>query len=111
MVPAVSSDGRYVAFYSLADNLVSADTNSVWDVFVHDRVSGATQRVSINSSGAQANNGSARPSISSDGRHVAFESSADNLVSDDSNGVQDIFVHDPRHKQRRKIHGIRILCQ
>jgi archaellum component FlaF (FlaF/FlaG flagellin family) len=97
--PAVSADGRYVAFRSLSSNLVPGDTNGQSDVFVHDRLDGTTTRVSVSSSGAQANleaSGSwaGTPSISADGRFVAFESFASNLVPGDTNGTYDVFVHD-----------------
>src|SRR5262249_9356055 len=91
---AISADGRYVAFDSQATNLVASDTNGAGDVFVHDRITGATVRVSVDSSGAQGNYGSYRPSISADGRFVAFMSYATNLVAGDTNGTFDIFVHD-----------------
>jgi len=90
--PSLSADGRYVAFGSGASNLVSGDTNG-WDVFVHDRQTGSTQRVSLASDGSQGNNYSYSPSISTNGRYVAFVSGASNLVSGDTNGVPDIFVH------------------
>jgi Tol biopolymer transport system component len=92
--PAISDDGRYVAFTSDATNLVANDTNGCPDVFVHDRVTGATVRVSVASSGAEANFDSDWPSISSSGRYVAFESGAWNLASHDYNNCEDIFVHD-----------------
>jgi Tol biopolymer transport system component len=92
--PAISADGRYVAFYSLATNLVPGDTNGQWDVFVHDRQTGVTQRVSVDSAGNQGNGGSMHTAISADGRYVAFMSSATNLVPGDTNGAEDIFVHD-----------------
>ncbi len=92
--PSISADGRYIAFYSAASNLVSGDTNGKWDIFVHDQVTGQTTRVSIASNGAQANYASLGPSISADGRYVAFYSNATNLVSGDTNNVLDIFVHD-----------------
>jgi Tol biopolymer transport system component len=93
--PSISSDGRYVAFYSLANNLVAGDTNSYYDVFVHDMQTGTTTRVSVDSSGTEGKNGeSFHPSISSDGRYVAFVSRADNLVAGDTNNTADIFVHD-----------------
>lgn len=92
---AISADGRYVAFVSFASNLVSDDTNERQDIFVHDRQTGLTTRVSVSSYGAQANGGSIRPSISADGRYVAFDSDATNLVPSDINGTaRDIFVHD-----------------
>jgi Tol biopolymer transport system component len=91
---SVSADGRYVAFYSLATNLVVGDTNDVPDIFVHDRQTGETTRVSVASDGTQASGSSFLPSISADGRTVAFESGATNLVPGDTNGVTDVFVHD-----------------
>ncbi len=92
--PKLSADGRYVAFESNASNLVAGDTNGVMDIFVHDRVTGTTERVSVDSMGAEGNGYSWRSSISGDGRYVAFESSASNLVVWDTNGWGDIFVHD-----------------
>ena len=91
---SVSGDGRYVAFTSQAPNLVPGDTNASADIFVRDRQSGVTERVSVKSNGAQANGESRAPAISPDGRFVAFESDATNLVSGDTNGQTDIFVHD-----------------
>jgi Tol biopolymer transport system component len=91
---SISADGRYVAFRSLSSNLVPGDTNGVWDVFVHDRRSGATERVSLGSGGAQGNGDSVWSSISADGRYVAFDCAATNLVSEDTNGLWDIFVRD-----------------
>ncbi len=92
---SISADGRYVAFASFADDLVPGDTNGVMDVFVHDLATGATTRVSVDSNGNQALGGdSRRPSITPDGRFVAFTSSASNLVPGDTNGVRDVFVHD-----------------
>ena len=96
LTPSISGDGRYVAYASLATNLVAGDTNAFSDVFVHDRQTGATTRVSVSSNGAQANAGSVSPSISADGRYVAFTSGASNLVAGDTNGVSDVFVHDRR---------------
>jgi tricorn protease-like protein len=93
-VCAISGDGRYVAFDSYASNLVSGDTNGVPDIFVHDRQTGQTTRVSVASDGAQGNLDSAGASLSSDGRYVAFSSWANNLVSGDTNTYYDIFVHD-----------------
>jgi hypothetical protein len=92
--PSISSNGNFVAFDSMASNLVGADGNSVTDVFVHDSNSGITERVSLNSSGAQANGHSYDPSISANGRYVAFHSGATDLVSADSNPWKDVFVHD-----------------
>jgi Tol biopolymer transport system component len=92
--PAISADGRYVAFASSAANVVAGDTNGAMDVFVRDRVAGTTELVSVSSSGQVANGGSAKPVISADGRYVAFTSGASNLVANDTNGVADIFVRD-----------------
>lgn len=92
--PSVSSDGRYIAFESSADNLVAGDTNQCIDVFVRDRVAGTTVRVSVNSTGTQGNAHSRAPSISSDGRYVAFGSYATNLAPGDTNNHQDVFVRD-----------------
>ena len=91
----MSADGRYVAFMSLADNLVPQDTNTSPDVFVHDRETGETVRVSVDSGGAQANHESWSVSIDGSGRFVVFASLASNLVPGDTNedGI-DIFVHD-----------------
>ena len=92
--PWISADGRFVAFASFANNLVTDDSNGFQDIFVHDRQTAATTRVNLDSAGVQANNGSRKPSISSDGRFVAFGSDATNLVTGDSNGFQDVFVRD-----------------
>jgi hypothetical protein len=91
---SISGDGRYIVFSSAATNLVSGDTNSDSDVFVHDMASGVTTRASVDSSGTEANNQSYYPSISSDGRYVAFLSAATNLVPGDSNSTWDVFVRD-----------------
>ena len=94
LVPALSADGRYVAFWSVATNLVSGDTNAADDVFVHDRATGTTERVSLGASAVQANSVSDWPSISADGRYVAFHSFATNLVPGDTNLAADVFVRD-----------------
>jgi Tol biopolymer transport system component len=92
--PSISADGEFVAFQSYASNLVPADTNGYADVFVHDRQTGETTRVSVSSSGNEGNDASNSPSISADGWFVASESQASDLVPGDTNGVQDVFVHD-----------------
>jgi len=92
--PSISADGRYVAFQSSASNLVAGDTNLATDIFVRDRQTNTTTRVSLDSAGAQGNNNSREPSISGDGRYVTFHSTASNLVAGDSNGCCDIFVRD-----------------
>jgi Tol biopolymer transport system component len=92
--PSLSVDGRHVAFDSRATNLVRGDSNGERDVFVHDRVSGSTHRMSVAASGAEANGESFDPSISADGRYVAFSSAATDLVDGDTNDSADVFVHD-----------------
>ncbi len=107
---SLSADGRYVAFSSEASNLVPSDTNGCenigpnrcWDIFRHDRQTGETIRVSVNSQGSQANDGSWEPSISADGNMVAFTSDASNLVTGDTGNdcpghgpsCSDVFVRD-----------------
>ena len=91
---SISANGRFVAFASSATNLVPGDTNAKADVFVHDRKTGKTERVSVDSEGAQANGHCTLPSISANGRFVAFRSDANNLVPGDGNGALDVFVHD-----------------
>jgi Tol biopolymer transport system component len=92
--PCISADGRHVAFDSLATNLVPGDTNGKADVFLRDLWTGQTQRVSVSSSGSQSNGDSMAPSISADGRYVAFHSNGNNLVSGDTNTTWDVFVYD-----------------
>lgn len=92
--PSISSDGQLVAFLSAASNLVPGDTNNAWDIFVHDRQTAQTSRVSVTSTGTQGNSNSSNPSVSANGRFVSFHSAASNLVSGDANGVDDLFVHD-----------------
>ncbi|NDJ86391.1 MAG: hypothetical protein GYB66_10925 [Chloroflexi bacterium] len=91
---SISGDGRYVVFQSEATNLVPGDTNGRSDIFLHDRQTGETTRVSVDSSGQQANHNSRHPAISSDGRYIAFSSQATNLVPGDTNEQIDVFVHD-----------------
>jgi hypothetical protein len=90
---SLNADGSIVAFSSNAA-LVDADTNGSSDIYVHDRITGATERVSIASDGKQANGSSLGPSLSADGRYVVFSSDAPNLVANDQNGYADVFVHD-----------------
>jgi Tol biopolymer transport system component len=92
IAPSISADGRLVAFQSAATNLVANDTNFVSDVFVHDRATGITRRVSVDASGAQADATSDGAALSADGRFVAFRSLASNLVPGDTNATIDIFV-------------------
>ncbi len=93
--PVVSADGRYVAFESGATDLTAtADTNGFGDVYVKDMQTGIVTRASLSSTGAEPNNESQVLSISGDGRYVVFDSGADNLVPNDTNGRGDIFVRD-----------------
>ena len=94
LAPAISKDGRYVAFYSSASNLVAGDTNRARDVFVYDRQTAQTTRVSVANDGSQANGDSFAPAISGDGRYVVFSSAATNLSPRDINNANDIFVRD-----------------
>jgi Ca2+-binding RTX toxin-like protein len=93
--PSISANGRFVAFGSNATNLVPGDTNNTRDIFVRDTIGNTTTRVSVNSAGNQGNSGSSSaPSISADGRFVAFTSDSNNLVPGDTNNRNDIFVRD-----------------
>jgi Tol biopolymer transport system component len=89
---AISGDGRSVAFESFSSRLVPDDTNGALDVFVADLPTGTISRVSLATDGQQADDRSYSPSISADGRVVAFTSFADNLVPDDHNGLLDVFI-------------------
>jgi Tol biopolymer transport system component len=90
----VSSDGRYVVYTSLATNLVPGDVNGVQDIFRFDRQTGVTVLVSVATGGAQANGDSRSPSMSADGRYIAFASDASNLTQVDQNFAVDLFVRD-----------------
>jgi len=94
LAPRISADGTAVVFHSFASNLVTNDTNNVADVFAHDRATGTTTRVSVSSTGAQSTRQSVGAQVSGDGRFVAFDSDATNLVPGDANGRTDVFVHD-----------------
>jgi Tol biopolymer transport system component len=91
---SISASGRYVAFQSLASNLVASDGNGAQDVFAHDRKTSATERISVDSAGSEGNGASSLPSLSSGARYVAFHSDASNLVASDGNGARDVLVHD-----------------
>jgi Tol biopolymer transport system component len=90
----ISGDGRFVVFDSEAGNLVEGDTNGATDIFLHDRESGRTTRVSVSSTGAQADGTSLNPAISLDGRYVVFESDAPNLAPGDTDPKGDVFLRD-----------------
>jgi Tol biopolymer transport system component len=102
-IPSLSADGRFVAFESYASNLVTGDTNGVEDVFVRDRVTGITERVSVDSSGGQGTGGSAAPKFSADGRFIGFSSFAQNLVANDTNGNGDAFIRDLVSKTTERV--------
>ena len=90
----MSSDNRYLAFSSEADNLVPNDTNGYRDIFVRDLLLGTTRLVSVTPDGLPADGNSSEPTLSGDGRFVAFTSGADNLVANDTNLLADVFVSD-----------------
>lgn len=92
--PLLSADAHFVVFASTATNIVVGDTNGVQDIFLRDILGGTNSRVSVDSSGVQGGALSQYPSVSADGRYVAFQSSATNLVGTDTNGLDDVFVRD-----------------
>lgn len=100
---SISADGRFVSFTSYSSDLVSGDTNGKSDVFVHDRAVGETARVSLSSVGGQGNGDNYLPIISADGRYVAFTSFASNLVTGDTNGASDVFVHDRQTGETERV--------
>jgi Tol biopolymer transport system component len=102
-IPAISADGRFVTFISIATNLVPGDTNRQADIFVYDRQTEVTERVSIASDGSQNNRGASVPAISADGQFVVFESNSTNLVPDDSNFAGDVFMHDRQTHETTRI--------
>jgi Tol biopolymer transport system component len=93
--PAISGDGRIVAFTSTASNLAAGDTNGRADIFVRDRTAATTTRVSVSSTGIEAVGGpSITPAVSGNGRFVSFRSDADNLVPGVTNAISGMFVRD-----------------
>lgn len=107
----MTPDGRFVVFASAASNLVPGDTNGVGDVFVRDRRTGVTERVSVGARGVQGNGDSnflgiaTAPAISDNGRYVAFKSDASNLVKGDRNQLTDVFVRDRSTGTTERISG------
>jgi subtilisin family serine protease len=91
---SISYDGRFISFASDATNLVESDDNATSDVFVYDRQEDVVEMVSVNENGIPGDGPSIDSSISADGRYVAFESEASNLVLQDTNNISDIFVYD-----------------
>ena len=94
LMSAVNDTGGYVAFESLASNLVSNDTNGLADIFLRDRFNQTTELVSVAADGTSANGSSSLGSISDDGQYISYISDADNIVAGDINGATDIFVYD-----------------
>jgi hypothetical protein len=92
--PDISADGRYITYYSSADNLVSGDSNNVDDIFLYDMEDGQTERISLTHLSSQSNSGSFLPSLSDDGTLISFFATASNLVDGDTNGKRDVFVVD-----------------
>jgi Tol biopolymer transport system component len=103
LTPAISGDGRVVAFASAASNLVDGDSNGAVDIFVREWESGTTERVSVNSAGVQANGTSFLPDLTFDGGLVAFKSEAFNLVPGDTNGWPDVFVRDRTSRRTERV--------
>ncbi|MCL4267248.1 MAG: PD40 domain-containing protein [Anaerolineae bacterium] len=92
--PDISADGRYIAYYSSANNLVADDTNNVDDIFMYDTENGQTERISLTHLSSQSNSGTFLPSLSDDGNFISFFATASNLVDGDTNGKRDVFVVD-----------------
>jgi Tol biopolymer transport system component len=105
--PSITPDGRYVAFISLADNLVQGDTNGECDYFVHDRETSITERVNVRTDGGQATGqitcGFHPAVMSEDGRFVIFDTAASNLVPGDTNGTTDVFLHDRKTRVTKRL--------
>jgi Tol biopolymer transport system component len=101
--PAISADGSIVAFISDGGNLVQHDTNGAYDVFVRDMTTGVTTRASVTSKEQQTNGGLGRVSLSADGELVTFQSDAWNIVPNDENLVQDIFLRDLRRGRTTRV--------
>ncbi len=101
--PSLSADGRYVAFQSSSSNLVAGDRNGKCDIFVYDRLTRRTERVSVSSDGSEADDTSYDPGLSGDGQSVIFASHARNLYSGDTNWAPDIFIHDRTSHVTRRV--------
>ena len=101
--PDISGGGRFITFYSEATNLVPNDTNGVEDVFLHDRLTGITERISVTTNGVQSNGASIFPNISNDGRYIVYESDGNNLVPNDTNNATDIFLYDRLNQTTQRI--------
>jgi hypothetical protein len=99
----ISADGRYVVYRSFASNLVSGDTNGTFDIFLFDRTTSTNTLVSVSSSGTQADRASDGAVISGDGKQIFFITDATNLVSGDTNGIQDLFVRNTQTNQTSRL--------
>lgn len=101
--PTISANGQFVAYSSSASNLVDGDSNGAEDIFVRDRFTKTTTRVSVGAQNKQSNNWSQYQNISANGQFISFSSSASNLVSDDSNGRDDVFVYNRIAKTIKRV--------
>lgn len=99
----ISADARYVVFCTGSSNLVAGDTNGKWDIFLRDRQTSTTRRISVSSTGAQSNGNSWQPRISDDGAVVVYTSEATNLVSGDTNNKWDIFTYNMTNGQTGRV--------
>jgi Tol biopolymer transport system component len=99
----ISANGRYVTYSSFASNLVPDDTNNAADIFVYDRKTNTTERINVASDGTEANDDSGGAEISANGRYVTYDSFASNLVPDDTNDTQDVFVYDRKTNTTERI--------
>jgi Tol biopolymer transport system component len=99
----ISADGRHVVFATKASNLVSGDTNGVWDIFLRDRTAGSTIRISNPTAGGQSNGNSWQPQISDDGQVIVYASEATNLVLNDTNNRMDIFAYNRVSGQTERV--------
>jgi Tol biopolymer transport system component len=106
----ISGDGRFVTFTSRATNLVAGDTNDEPDIFLHDRQTGETRRISLTAAGGESDNYSEEPAISGDGRVIGFDSGASNLVADDTNRLRDVFVVDLTPRPQRYEYVAKVVC-
>ncbi|HEY2833797.1 MAG TPA: hypothetical protein VGJ14_15310 [Sporichthyaceae bacterium] len=101
--PAVSADGRWVAFGSDASNLVPGDYNHARDIFLRDTQTGHIRRISVSNTGQQGNADSYNPTISGDGRYVVYDSYASNLVAGDTNRQGDVFLYDRDNRSTTRV--------
>lgn len=100
--PSLSRNGRFIAFETTYA-LVSDDTNNNADIYLHDRDTGETTRISVHTNGSEGNAASHAPSISEDGRWISFTSRASNLIDNDSNNAMDVFLHDRQNATTRRV--------